>query len=518
MKKFFEWFKSNTKMKRWLFLIILGIVAVCFGIAEIITKKELGFSELSIIITSFVVGFVFVVIGLIHIQKRTLELLVEASDTRYGTSNDKNINSLIFNKKVYEEGPKIVVIGGGSGLNSVLQGLKNYTNNITAIVTVSSYGEEPSDSRKQLELLPLDDIKSSMVALSYNEELMNYLMNYKFKSSKLKNLSFGDIYCLAMKEMCGDLAVAVSQSKNVLNINGEVMPVTLDEIDICAELIDGTVIESRDKIPEVVLNKVSKINRIFINPSNCKPAPGVIEAIQGADAIVIGPGSIYTNVIPNLLVKGVSKAIKESKAIKVYISNIMTELGQTDNYSLSDHVNAILEHSMEGVIDYCIYDTGDIVPEYIKKYNQKGSDLVEQDIQKVKQKGIKLLQRDLACVIDDSIRHNPDAIASSIIELICDELKFKDQHNSSTYLMLDSRLKKIEKELKKNKPRKKKERTEKVGKSKFSAKYNERILSIKNSDEKALKRKEKDMKKSQKEKKQQDDILEKVNKMRNNKK
>lgn len=357
-----------------------------------------------------------------------------------------------------------------------------------------------------------------MVALSYNEELMNYLMNHKFESSKLKNLSFGDIYCLAMKEMCGDLATAVSQSKNVLNINGEVIPVTLDEIDICAELIDGTVIESRDKIPEVVLNKISKINRIFINPSNCKPAPGVIEAIQSADAIVIGPGSIYTNVIPNLLIKGVSKAIKESKAIKVYISNIMTELGQTDNYSLSDHVNAILEHSMDGVIDYCIYDTGDIVPEYIKKYNQKGSDLVEQDIQKVKQKGIKLLQRDLACIMDDSIRHNPDAIASSIIELICDELKFKDQHNSSTYLMLDSRLKKIEKELKKNKPKKRKEKTERVGKSKFSAKYNERIVSIKTSDEKALKRKEKDMKKSQKEKKQQDDILEKVNKMRNYKK
>ena len=148
----------------------------------------------------------------------------------------------------------------------------------------------------------------------------------------------------------------------------------------------------------------------------------------------------------------------------------------------------------------------------------KGADLVEQDIQKVKQKGIKLLQRDLACIIDDSIRHNPEAIASSIIELICDELKFKDQHNSSTYLMLDSRLKKIDKELKKNKPRKKREKTERVGKSKFSAKYNDRIISIKTSDEKALKRKEKDMAKSKKEKKQQDDILEKVNKMRNYKK
>ena len=134
----------------------------------------------------------------------------------------------------------------------------------------------------------------------------------------------------------------------------------------------------------------SKIKRIYVAPSNCKPAPGVVEAIENADAIVIGPGSLYTNVIPNLLIKNVSKDIRESKALKIYVSNIMTEPGQTDDYSISDHIQAIIHHAGTGVIDYCIYDTGEVVPEYVRKYNKEGQDLVEQDLQKCREKGVKL--------------------------------------------------------------------------------------------------------------------------------
>ena len=158
-----------------------------------------------------------------------------------------------------------------------------------------------------LESMPLEDIKNSFIALAENETTMNGIMNYKFTQGKLKSLSFGDIYLLAMKELYGDFTASIEQSKNVLNIIGKVLPVTLEPIDICAELEDGTIIKNREQIPEVVADKVSKINRIFINPSNCSPAPGVLEAIRDADAIIIGPGSLYTNVIPNLLVKGVAK-------------------------------------------------------------------------------------------------------------------------------------------------------------------------------------------------------------------
>ena len=195
--------------------------------------------------------------------------------------------------------------------------------------------------------------------------------------------------------------------------------------------------EEKSRIPEVVSDKITKISRILLNPSNCKPAPGVIEAIKKADCIIIGPGSLYTNVIPNLLVNGVAKAIKESTAIKVYISNIMTEPGQTDNYSVSDHLNAIIEHCGTGIVDYCIYDTGEIIPEFIKKYNLEGQDLVEQDIDKVK--GIKFLQRNLS-ISNGHIRHDPSLVASSIIELICDDLKYQDKQNDPQYLMLNTKL------------------------------------------------------------------------------
>ena len=170
-----------------------------------------------------------------------------------------------------------------------------------------------------------------------------------------------------MQNVNKDFAKSIKKSSEVLNITGKVLPVTLESMKICAELEDGTVIENRSEIPNIVSKRKSKVNRIFINPSNCRVAPGVIEAIEEADAVIIGPGNLYTNVIPNLLVKGVARAIKHCKGFKIYISNIMTEPGQTYNYSLSDHVKAIVDHVGTGVIDYCIYDTGEIVPEIIRR-------------------------------------------------------------------------------------------------------------------------------------------------------
>ena len=487
---FFKWFTSKAKMKRWMLLILVGVVLVGYGISNLLYFNTLGLTEILKIVVSFVIGFTAIVIGFVFMQKRTLELLIEESDTRKET---QNINKLIFNKKVYNQGPKIVVIGGGSGLNTVLKGLKNYTDNITAIVTVSDYGKTPTDSRKALQVLPLNDIKESLIALSYNEQEMENLLDTKFTSGQLKNLSFGDIYFLAMNNVHKDFTKSIESSREVLNITGKVLPVTLEEIKICAELDDGTVIENRDKIPEYVSEHASKINRIFIRPTNCSPAPGVIDAIKEADAIVIGPGSLYTNVIPNLLVKGIAKAIRESDAMKIYVSNIMTELGQTDEYTLSDHIKAINDYVGTGIIDYCIYDTGEIVPEFIKKYNLKGSDIVMPDTNKAKELGVRLVQRNLSKVEGDSIRHDPDVIASTIIQLICDELKFEDMQNESQYMLLNSRLKESKREIKKREKKDKKfqksgrkpfERRDSSIKSKFNTKYKDRIESIKDSDKK----------------------------------
>ena len=487
---FFKWFTSKAKMKRWMFLILIGVVLVGYGISNVLYFDTLGFVEILKIVLPFIAGFTAIIVGFVFMQKRTLELLIEESDTRKET---QNINKLIFNKKVYNQGPKIVVIGGGSGLNTVLKGLKNYTDNITAVVTVSDYGKTPTDSRKALKVLPLNDIKESLVALSYNEKEMEALLDTEFTSGQLKNLTFGDIYFLAMNNVHKNFTKSIESSKEVLNITGKVLPVTLEEIKICAELDDGTVIENRDKIPEYVSETSAKINRIFIRPTNCSSAPGVIDAIKEADAIVIGPGSLYTNVIPNLLVKGIAKAIRESNAIKIYVSNIMTELGQTDEYTLSDHIRTINEYVGNKIIDYCIYDTGEIIPEFIKKYNLKGSDVVLPDIQKAKDLGVRLVQRNLSKVEGDSIRHDSDVIASTIIQLICDELKFEDMQNDSQYMFLNSRLKETKREMKKRKKKEKKfqesgrkpfERRDSSTKSKFNTKYKDRIDSIKESDKK----------------------------------
>ena len=510
MNGFMQWFKSSNKMKRWMFLILIGIILMCYGIAETLILKEMSFAELAKIIVVFVVGFVAIVLGLVFLNKRTLEVLIESTDERMNDTKNVNVKSLIFNKKVYHQGPNIVVIGGGTGLNTVLSGLKKYTDNLTAIVTVSDYGEEKTESRKELNNLPIDDIKDSMIALSAQDGEIEKLLNYKFSGGRLNNLTFADIYFKAMSNVNKDFSDSIIKSNEVLNIVGKVIPVTLDEMNIVAELENGYVVTEKSKIPQITYEKVTKINRIYLNPTNCRPAPGVIEAIKEADCIVIGPGSLYTNVIPNLLVNGVAKAIKESTGLKVYISNIMTEPGQTDEYSVSDHLNAIIEHCGKGIVDYCIYDTGEIVPEFIKKYNLEGQDLVIPDIDKVK--GITYLQRDLSTISDGCIRHDPDLVASSIIELICDDLKYQDKQNDPQFLMLnnklreDKRINKIKKQMAKDAKKGKKE-NKVAHKSKFRSKYNDRIESIKQADE-MIKLKEQKMRKEARKAKKAKEIRE----------
>ena len=284
------------------------------------------------------------------------------------------------------------------------------------------------------------------------------------KHPKLRGLKFSDIYFTAMKEIYINDTEAIERSNSVFNIIGNVLPVTSEEMTICAELDNGYVVEEKDKIPEIVSEKMTKINRVYLQPSNCKPAKGVLEAIKDADSIIIGPGSLYTNIIPNLLVNGVAKAIKESKAIKIYVNNIMTELGQTDDYSVADHLKAIIEHCGEGLIDYCIYDTGEVIPEYIKKYNKEGSDLVEQKIDDPELKKIKFIKKNISTIMDGKIRHDPHLVAESAITLICNDLKFQDKENDPEYVMLNAKLKSDKRinKLKKEKTKEEKKQNKKV--------------------------------------------------------
>lgn len=487
MKGLLEWFKNSSKMKRWILLILIGIGLVSYGIACIITSKEaITFKFAANIIICFTFGFTSVILGLIYLNKRTMELFVEATDDRITNNKKININSLIFNKNIYEQGPNIVVIGGGSGLNTILDGLKRYTSNITAIVTVSNYGENLDKDTDKLRYLQLEDIKNGIASLAIEENSkMPQLLNYRFKDGKLKNIAFSDIYFEAMQDISKGLAESVKNSNDIFKIYGKVLPVTEDEMKICAELGNGYVVEEKSKIASMVYDKLTKISRVYLSPSNCKPTSGVVEAIQNADSIIIGPGSLYTNIIPNLLVKGIARAVKESKAKKFYVCNIMTEPGLTDNYSVSDHINSIIEHCGEGLIDYCLYDTGEVIPEYIKKYNLDGADLVEQNLKDVKDRKIKFIKENLSLIKDDMVRHNANLIADIVIQVICDDLKYMDKQNDPEYMMMNSKLK-ADKIINKRQKKAKKEKAnsgkhEKVGSSRFASKYQDRIKSIKNS-------------------------------------
>lgn len=462
MKKLLKLIIGNKKTKRWLLLIIIGMLLTCYQFAKIIAADRLEVMELAKIGILFVIGFTCFILGIVFLQRRILELAV---------------NPEIMKRKnpINSKGPNVVVIGGGNGLNTVLKGLKKYTSNITAIVTVSKYGKE--------DLSTTEDIKISLEALSKNSEAMSKILSYDFYDSKGEKLNLGDLYIEAARSIYGNLATSVQQSNEIFSMVGKVLPVTLDEMKICVELENGMVIKDKDKIAEITEDRVTKINRVFINPSNCRTAPGIVDAIQTADAIILGPGSLYTNVIPNLLIKNVAKTIRDSKAFKIYIPNIMTQPGHTDDYNVSDHIDAIIDHAGNKIIDYCICDNGEIVPEFLRKYNKEGSNLVEVDSQNLRGKGIKLIKADISCVEGEYIRHDADELAKTIIELICNELKFRDKQNDDKYLLLNSKLK--EEKKKKKKPNKKPTRKPKKNRkaSKFINKYSQRIESIKQSEE-----------------------------------
>ena len=221
MKGFIEWFRPNARIKRWIFLILVGIIFACYGISSIIVKEELELSQLLLIILSFIIGFTCIVIGIVFMQKRTMEMLIESTDSRVKNNRKHvNINSLIFNKKVYSEGPKIVIIGSGNGMETVVKGLKQYTDNITAVVTVSSYGQMKDNS---INSMPTEDIKNTIIALSKNEELTDKLMNYKFKSGDLKDITFSDLYFATLQDISKDFTEAIANSNELFAKESEII-------------------------------------------------------------------------------------------------------------------------------------------------------------------------------------------------------------------------------------------------------------------------------------------------------
>lgn len=316
--------------------------------------------------------------------------------------------------------PKVVVIGGGTGLSILLKGLKKFTPNITAIVTVADDGGGSGVLREDLGMLPPGDIRACMLALANTEPKMEKLFQYRFDNGMLKGQSFGNLFIAAMNGLYGSFEEAIKESSNVLAITGKVYPMTLENVKISAELHNGRVIEGESNISMESRKQKSKIKKICIEPEISHPLPDAITAIKDADFIVLGPGSLYTSVIPNLLVRDIADEICKSSAPKAYIVNVMTEPGETDNYKVIDHVEAILDHSKCKILDYVIANTEDIPATTLEKYLKDGSIPVKvekDDEETLARQNITLVANSLIDIEKDYIKHDNMKLSELIVHL-----------------------------------------------------------------------------------------------------
>ena len=427
-----DWFGSGLKIKRWLFLTILGAIVLSYGIANLKLSSQLSVQNVITTMLLFIIGIVAIVFSFMMAQRRTIQVVAEA-----GSSNGKKSQSLkrlIFDKKTLDKSIKIVVIGQGEGMEALLQGIKHFSNNITSIV--STIGDTESQESQ------MNEIKRAIVALAENDkEELNSFLNYKFRND-MDMMSM--IFEAMLANHSNNFSRAVSGVSNVISIAGKVLPSTEDRVSLGAVLSDGSRVHGRAGIVNVTQARGIPIEKIFLTPERCAPAPGVIKSIKEADLIIIGPGSLYTGILPILLIKEIADEIKKSKAVKIFVSSIMTEAGQTDNYALSDYINAIHEHAGKGIVDFCVASDSDIMPEYIRMYNKKNSDLIDIDKPRIKNTGVRLTVEDMSIVENGKIRHDSIKLAKAIINIMIGCLDISDNEQALEYYSMKNKMKTID--------------------------------------------------------------------------
>jgi uncharacterized cofD-like protein len=324
----------------------------------------------------------------------------------------------VHRNRLLAVGPRVVVVGGGTGLSTLLRGLKQYTSNITAVVTVADDGGSSGKLQKQLNILPPGDIRNCLVALADSESTMTDLFQFRFRggveTEGLRDHAFGNLLIAAMSEICGgDFEQGIRLTSRVLNVRGRVLPSTLGHVRLRAEMEDGSIIEGETSIAHSPL----KIRKVMLSDPDVEPLEEVLQAIEEADAIVIGPGSVFTSVIPNLLVKGIAHALAKSRAKKVYICNVMTQPGETDGFSAADHVKAIAAHVPRPVFDYVMYNTGTPSLDLLNRYHESGATLVEPDGDRIRAMGYRVLPGNYLNQTD-FVRHDSAELAAAVLRLL----------------------------------------------------------------------------------------------------
>ena len=319
--------------------------------------------------------------------------------------------------QLWERGPKIVAVGGGTGLSTMLRGLKKYTKNLTAIVTVADDGGGSGMLRQDLGMPPPGDIRHCMEALANTEPVMERLLIYRFTEGSLAGQSFGNLILAALNGITGSFEEAVAQMSHVLAITGRVIPVTSADVQLEAFFENGASVVGESKIYACKKEQDCRIHHVRLIPERPKATPAALEAIGEADLILLGPGSLYTSVIPNLLVDGVVDAIVRSPAPKIYVCNIMTQEGETEGYTAADHLEALMAHGEPGLVDLCLANCAPLRPELVEKYRREDAVPLTVDRERIAAMGLELVERPVAWEEGNFARHDPEKLARAVLEI-----------------------------------------------------------------------------------------------------
>ena len=418
VNRWFKWLSPGLFVKRWLLISLTGVFLTSFGLAiwvkltpvnRFLEFVSQALETIARLVPNSVSGPLAVLLGVFLLfwgQSRTVETITEALQP---DASEELVDLLRTHRRLHR-GPKIVAIGGGTGLSTLLRGLKQYSSNITAIVTVADDGGSSGRLRREMGILPPGDIRNCIAALADEEKLLTELFQYRFHTGDgLSGHSFGNLFISAMTEITGDLEQAIDASAKVLAIRGKVLPATLTDVSLWAKLADGRLIEGESKITEAM----GQIREIGCHPADPVALPAALAAIKEADYIIIGPGSLYTSIIPNLLVPAIRQALAQVTVPRVYVCNIMTQPGETDNYSVADHIRAIEKVCEERIFDAVLAQRTSPSPQSLELYAQEHSHPVFLDREEVGKMGYRIVLANVMAEdeVTAKVRHDPQRLA-----------------------------------------------------------------------------------------------------------
>lgn len=391
-------------IKRWLLVGAMGIAVTSIGVAFMLRKLlALRFPDF---LPSYFEGIALLIGGGVVIVLAMYGLYRSIGPLILASSSIDGLADTIYTRRSRSRGPRIVAIGGGTGLSVLLRGLKAYTDNLTAIITVADDGGSSGRLRRELGVLPPGDFRNCLVAMSESEPLLAELFQYRFdQGDGLKGHSFGNLFIVAMTSVTESFQQALLESSRVLAVQGQILPATLENVDLSARLKSGLTVRGESRLVE----HGGQIEEISIEPTNPEAYPPAVEAVQLADLVVIGPGSLFTSILPNLLVPGLAQALAETEALKVYVCNVVTQVGETDGYTVEDHVKLLQSYTSDGIADYVVANDNPPVagPEFMgEPVKSDGSALAH----------VILRQTDL---VDSKhvVRHDSYKLAEAITEI-----------------------------------------------------------------------------------------------------